>query len=379
MAQRQEMLTLSTIRFDLREISRHFAIPGDFLHGVPHGTGHINDTFAVTFSQGGTPVRYILQRVNHAIFKNVPGLMENVARVTRHGAAKLAAAGERDASRRCLTLIPARDGTTFHIDAAGNFWRSYVFIERAQTYDVIETADQARAAAKAFGAFQRELADLPAPRLVETIPDFHNTRSRFAVLEDAIRRDPCNRAHEVRTEIAFAEARAGIVGTLVDLQSAGRLPERITHNDTKLNNVMLDDVTGEGVCVIDLDTVMPGLVLYDFGDMVRTAARPTAEDERDLSKVVASLPMFEALARGYLESAGDFLVPAEREHLVFSARLITFEIGIRFLTDYLLGDVYFKTHRPGHNLARCRVQFALARSLEEKEDAMQRIVERARG
>ncbi|MBP7275333.1 MAG: aminoglycoside phosphotransferase family protein [Kiritimatiellae bacterium] len=367
-------MTTSGKKYDLRAIAGAFQIPGDFAEAAPYGSGHINDTFAVTFRQGGTPVRYILQRINHNVFKQPEALMRNVERVCAHVRAKLETAGTPDASRRGLTLIPTRDGRSWHVDAQGNYWRAYIFIENATTYDQIETAGQAREAARAFGAFQCLLADLPAPRLADTIPNFHHTRSRFDDLRRAIEADSARRAAGARAEIDWALKNEAMVDVLLRAQAEGRIPERVTHNDTKLNNVMLDDQTSEGVCVIDLDTVMPGLTLYDFGDMCRTATRPTAEDETDLSKVEVQLDMFQALVEGYLSSAGAFLVPAERDHLVFSTRLITFEIGLRFLTDFLQGDVYFKTHRPGHNLDRCRVQFKMVESFERNEKEMNRIV-----
>jgi aminoglycoside phosphotransferase (APT) family kinase protein len=257
-----------------------------------------------------------------------------------------------------------------HIDADGNFWRAYHFIENARTYDSVQSPAQAFQAAKAFGEFQRMLADLPAPRLHDTIPDFHHTPKRFAALERAIAADVAGRAILAKPEIDFALARKSICGVLLD---AG-LPERVTHNDTKINNVMLDDDTGEGICVIDLDTVMPGLVLYDFGDMVRTATSPGPEDERDLSKVNLQFPLFEALARGYLTSAAGFLTKEEKKHLAFSGKLITFEIGLRFLTDYLSGDTYFKVHREGHNLDRCRTQFKMVASIEQQEEQMVKLI-----
>ena len=259
-------------------------------------------------------------------------------------------------------------------DDEGNWWRMYLFIEFARTYDIIENERQAYEAASAFARFQNRLADLPAPRLHETIPAFHNTLWRLKALDAAIAADVCGRKAEVAAEIAFVEERRAQCGRLLERQARGEIPERITHNDTKINNVMLDDVTGAGVCVIDLDTVMPGLALYDFGDMVRSATAAAKEDERDLSKVGSRIGMFEALARGYLSEAA-FLVPAEVDELVFSGRLITLTIGIRFLTDYLSGDVYFKTHRPGQNLDRCRTQLQMVRSMEAQADAMESIVQ----
>ncbi|HXF10563.1 MAG TPA: aminoglycoside phosphotransferase family protein, partial [Desulfuromonadaceae bacterium] len=323
------------LKHDVRAVVRHFRIAGEFVAAEPYGSGHINDTYCVTIEQGGTRVRYLLQRINHNIFKNPVALMENIERVTAHIGKKMA--GTRDFSRRVLTVLLARDGRPFHRDDQGNFWRAYIFIEKARTYDAVESTAQAFEAAKAFGNFQKCLADLPAPRLHETIPDFHHTPKRFAALEKAIKADVANRAIVAKAEIEFALKYKSIAGALLD----ANLPERVTHNDTKFNNVMLDDATGEGVCVIDLDTVMPGLVLYDFGDMMRTTTSPAKEDERDLSKVKMQFDMFEALLRGYLETA-DFLVPAEKRLLPFSGKLITFEVGIRFLADFLSGDTYFK-------------------------------------
>ena len=357
------------LKHDLRAVARHFQIAGEFLEAAPYGSGHINDTYCVVFNQGGTRVRYIFQRINHTIFKTPVALMENVQRVTAHLAAKVA--GEADASRRVLTLIPERSGAAFHRDDAGNVWRAYIFIEGARGYDAVENPAQALAAAKAFGRFAKLLADLPAPRLNDTIPDFHHSPKRFAALEKTIAADAVNRAKQARLEIEFALRHKAICSVLLD----AKLPERVTHNDTKFNNVLLDDATGEGICVNDLDTVMPGLALYDFGDMVRTTTSPAKEDERDLSKVTMQFPMFEALARGYLSSAAEFLTPAEKKFLPLSGKLITFEIGIRFLTDFLAGDTYFKVHRDGHNLDRCRTQFKLVESIEQQEDKMNQLVE----
>jgi Ser/Thr protein kinase RdoA (MazF antagonist) len=324
--------------------------------------------------QGGKSVRYVLQRINHNIFRNPDGLMRNVERVCRHTQAKLAQVGRADASRRALTLVPTRDGRGWYVDPHGNHWRCYVFVERATGHDVIRNADQAFQAAKAFGAFQALLADLPGDRLIETIPNFHHTPSRYAAFAAALAKDAHGRAKEAAPEIAFAQARAHEVGTIVEAMARGEIPERVTHNDTKLNNVLLDNESQEGICVIDLDTVMPGSALYDFGDLVRTSTSPAAEDETDLSKVTMQLPMFAALVQGYLASAGGFLTPRERELLPFAGKLITFEIGLRFLTDWLEGDVYFKVKRPRHNLDRLRTQFKLVESIEAQLPAMQALV-----
>ena len=354
---------------DLSAIIRAFDIPGEFVSAIPTGSGHINDSYCTTFQTAGQPTRYLLQRINHHIFGDPAALMQNIQRVTSHLATKLAA--EPDRHRRTLTLIPARDSRHWHTDPFGNHWRAYHFIENARAYDIVESPAQAYQAAKAFGRFQYLLADLPTPRLHDTLPNFHHTPKRFAALHRALTSDVANRAHLAHPEIEFALARQAFTSALLDAQ----LPERVTHNDTKFNNVMLDDHTGEAICVIDLDTVMPGHAPYDFGDMVRTTTSPAAEDEQDLSKVALQWAMFEALVRGYLASAGGFLTRAERSHLVTAGKLITLEQGIRFLTDYLTGDTYYRIHRPGQNLDRCRTQFELVASIEQQEDAMHRLVE----
>jgi hypothetical protein len=357
------------LRHDVAGVARQFQIWGEFLKAEPYGSGHINDTYCVFYNQAGTPMRYIFQRINHNVFKKPPELMENIQRVTLHLANKLA--GQNDFSRRMLSLVPVHDGRPFVCDKDGNYWRAYLFIEKARTYDAVESPAQAYEAAKAFGDFQKLLADLPLPRLHETIPDFHNTPKRFAALEATIADDVADRVKLAAAEIQFALEHKTMTSRLLDAD----LPERVTHNDTKFNNVMLDDATGEGICVIDLDTVMPGLALYDFGDMVRTTTSPAKEDELDLSKVKMQFLMFESLVKGYLASAGDFLTKAEKQQLVFSGKLITFEIGIRFLADFLAGDIYFKIHRPGHNLDRCRTQFKLVESIARQEEQMNKLME----
>jgi Ser/Thr protein kinase RdoA (MazF antagonist) len=354
---------------DPRAAATQFQFHGEVAEIAPHGNGHINDTYRVECHGAGAPMRYVLQHINRNVFRNPAAVMQNIERVTAHLGAQ--AAREPDAARRVLKLIPAQDGRNWHVDAEGGTWRAFQFIDGAHTYEAATSAGQAFQAARAFGRFQQQLANLPAPRLHDTIPDFHSTPRRFAALEQAIASDVKGRAILARPEIEFALARQPIAGVLLK----ANLPERITHNDTKFNNVLLDDATGEGICVIDLDTVMPGLALYDFGDMVRTTTSPAAEDEQDLSKVTMQFPLFEALVRGYLESAGGFLTAAEKKYLAFSGKLITFEIGIRFLADHLAGDTYFKVHREGHNLDRCRTQFKLVESIERQEEKMNGLVE----
>jgi Ser/Thr protein kinase RdoA (MazF antagonist) len=359
----------------MKYIIKQFQVFGDFISSERYGSGHINETYKVVMNVSGQPVLYLAQRINHNVFKNPALVQENIQRVTRHIASKLDS-NDPDASRKTLTLIPTLDNKTCYHAPDGSWWRIYLFITQAQTYDVLTSEDQAYVVGRAFATFQNQLADLPAPRLNETIPFFHHTVKRFEAFQSALQADAFNRAKEVKPEIDFLEKRASHYSRLLDLQAKGIIPERITHNDTKLNNVMLDDVTGAGICVIDLDTVMPGLVHYDFGDMCRTGTAATAEDERDLSKVESRIEMFRAIANGYC-SAATFLTPAEQAELAFSARLITLTIAIRFLTDYLSGDTYFHISRPGHNLDRCRVQQKMVLSMEEQSDAMEKIIQEA--
>ncbi|MBP5510327.1 MAG: aminoglycoside phosphotransferase family protein [Kiritimatiellae bacterium] len=357
---------------ELRSVVDRFQVYGDVLSIEPYGSGHINDTFRVTVDLAGNTVHYILQRINSEIFTDPAGLMQNITRVTRHLREKLAAERSPEPSRRTLTLVQTRDGG-YVLHEGANWWRVYLFIEKAKTYDVISSPESAFAAAQAFAAFQNQLADLPGARLNETIPAFHNIESRLALLDDAFAKDAAGRAGEVAAEMAFVQTRREEASRLLRLCAEGSIPERITHNDTKINNVMFDDTTNEGICVIDLDTVMPGLALYDFGDMVRTATAAAAEDETDLVKVESRFDLFEALVRGYCSRAA-FLTQAEKDNLAFSGRLITFTIGVRFLTDYLAGDVYFKTHRPGHNLDRARNQFKMVESQERQAERREALV-----
>ena len=357
----------------LRAIMEQFQVYGDFQSGELYGNGHINDTYRVLYHLAGRPVHYLLQRINHVIFKKPLEVQENIQRVTQHLLRGYREKGCADASRRTRVIIPTRRQELALHWEDGTWWRVFIFIEEVETVEVMQTPEQAFLVGQAFAGFQNQLADLPAPRLHETIPHFHNTVKRYEAFQAALHADAFNRAREVRPEIAFFEARAERCGRLLKRHEKGELPERITHNDTKLNNILLDTVTGEGVCVIDLDTVMPGLALYDFGDMCRTGTAAAAEDEQDLGKVRCRLEMFAALTRGYC-SAARFLVPAEKEELAFSAQLITLTIGLRFLTDFLSGDTYFRIHRPGHNLDRCRTQQQMVLSMERQADEMERLV-----
>lgn len=360
----------------LQEISKQFQIYGEILHAETFKIGHINETYSATYDQGGMRVRYIHQKINKSVFKNPPAVMKNVMRVTTHIRRRLEGQEARDITRRSLVVIPTRRGQPFYRSSDGEYWRTFVFIEGVQTFEAVQTPEQAFQAGRSFGEFQSLLVDLPGERLNETIPNFHNTRKRFAALQQAIEDDRYNRAVEARPEIEFALKHESVVDVILNAMAKGKIPERITHNDTKFNNVMLDTLTGEAKCVVDLDTVMPGCALYDFGDMVRTTTSPTLEDERDLSKVKMHMPTFKRLAQGYLSTAGEFLTRAEKSHLAFAGKLITFEIGIRFLTDFLSGDTYFRIHRPGHNLDRNRTQFKLVESIERQEAAMQQFVDR---
>ena len=363
---------------EFAEIANHFCFRGGLLTAEPVGSGHINDSYAAVFrAPGDEPHRYLLQRINHHVFRSPERLMQNIEGITEHIRNKVRAAGG-DPDREALTLVRTVDGGVLHRTPGGEYWRAALFIEGARTYEGARSLDQVYNAAQAFGTFQRMVSDFPAEQLHETIPDFHHTPKRFEAFVEAVQRDARNRARTVQAEIQFVEQRAADTSVLIDSLEAGTLPRRVTHNDYKFNNVMIDDETGQGICVIDLDTVMPGLSLYDFGDAARSGANSAAEDERDLSLVTVDLDIFEHLIAGYLDAAGEFLTAAEIETLPFSAKLMTLECGMRFLTDYLDGDRYFRIHRPGHNLDRCRTQFKLVRDFEAQLGAMERIVQRHR-
>ena len=352
-----------------------FPLPGDIKEIKLCKIGHINDTFVVRTVRNGHAHQFVMQRINREVFHRPRELMANIFRVTAFLKAKIQEEGG-DPARETLTMIPTREGDPYLITPQGEFWRSYYFIDGAHTYQRVASPRHLFEAARAFGRFIRLLDDFPAQELHETIPDFHHTPKRFQALLSAVEKDAYNRAYIARDLIAFAEARVERIGQVIDALASGEIPQRVTHNDTKFDNVLIDDVTGEGVCVVDLDTVMPGSALYDFGDFVRTGANTGAEDEQNLDRVSLSLDYFEAIARGFLQETSEILTPLEREWLPFGAWLLTFEVAMRFLTDYLNGDVYFRIHRPQHNLDRARAQFKLVADIEAKEDAMMAIISR---
>ncbi len=338
-----------------------------------YGSGHINDTFLVINTEKGTDKKYILQRMNHEIFKDVKGLMNNVSGVTAYLREIIIREGGNP-ERETLNLVSDVKGSLCYEDSMGCFWRVYLFIDEATTYNQVEKIEDFYQSAKAFGHFQNLLAGYPVEKLVETIPAFHDTPKRFETFLQAVEEDVCGRAASVQEEIKFVMDRKEEMGTVMNLQRAGKMPYRVTHNDTKLNNIMIDDVTGQAVCVIDLDTIMPGASVFDYGDSIRFGANTAAEDEKDLSKVTLSLELFEAYTKGFLEGCAGSLADVEVELLPMGAKLMTLECGMRFLTDYLQGDTYFKVHREGHNLDRCRTQFTLVKDMEAKWVQMAEIV-----
>lgn len=364
------------IDFNIEEIVSQFKYEGYFTESKICGSGHINETFEVAFiKDNGKPIRYILQRINTNIFKAPEKLMENIKNVTTYLKEKIIAVGGNP-ERETLSLIDTINGKTFYVSASGDYWRSYAFIEGAKTYQLVENLKHFYNAGKALGNFEQLLADFPAEKLHETIPDFHNTRKRYETFLEALSKDVMNRAKDVQKEIEFVLSRGDDTYVLVNLLKEGKLPLRVTHNDTKFNNVLIDDETGEGICVIDLDTIMQGLSLDDFGDSIRSGANPADEDERDLSKVCMDLELYEHFTRGFLEGINHSLTATELEYLPFAAKIITFECGIRFLTDHLNGDTYFSIHRENHNLDRARTQFKMVTDMEEKYDEMKAIVEK---
>lgn len=358
-----------------REAIESYQFAGELVDVRPYGSGHINDTYLVTLKEDGNEKKVILQRMNKNIFTKPVELMENVLGVTSYLRERIIENGGNP-DRETLNVIPTSEGKPYFVDSEGEYWRVYKFITGATSYDAVETPEDFYQSAVSFGNFQRLLAEYPAETLHETIEGFHDTKARFAVFKKAVEEDACGRAASVQKEIDFVLAHEDVANVFGDMLAKGELPLRVTHNDTKLNNIMIDDETRKGICVIDLDTVMPGLAMNDFGDSIRFGASTAAEDEQDLSKVSCDMGLFEIYTKGYIEGCGGRLTEKEIEMLPMGAKVMTFECGMRFLTDYLEGDHYFKIHREGHNLDRCRTQFKLVEDMEAKWDTMQEIVKK---
>ena len=357
----------------LYDLFRQFAVDGNLMEAAPYGSGYINDTYLGRYQTPQGERRYIHQRINHLVFRQPEKLMENLERVTRYAREQIEAAGG-DPLRETLNLVPTRAGESYIRTPEGEYWRTFLFIPGVITYDVLGEAQLAYSPARAFGAFLNMLDSLPGPRLHETIPDFHHTGKRFDAFLAAVQADSTGRCAECQPEIDFLLQREADAGVVVDLLASGDLPERVTHNDTKLNNVLVDEHSGQGICVIDLDTVMPGSLLYDFGDLIRMGTATAAEDETDLNRVTVDLDLFNWLTRGYLDAVRDILTPHEWELLAFGGRLITYEQAIRFLGDYLRGDVYYKIRYPRHNLDRARNQIKMLQEMERQRSAMEAII-----
>ena len=358
----------------LQDALAAFDFGGEIVGAVRYGSGHINDTFCVHTQPGEEPCRrFILQRISSAAFHHPDQVMSNIAGVTSYLGKAIAEAGG-DPSRETMTVLPTRDGKSFYSDSEGGAWRVYPFIEGTVCLQAAETPELFAASARTFGRFQRMLKDYPADTLYETIPHFHDTEDRLAKLKAAVAADATGRVKDVQPELDFVWKREADCSVALQALREGKLPLRVTHNDTKLNNVLIDRDSGEGICVIDLDTVMPGLSINDFGDSIRFGANHSAEDERDLSKVSFDLSLYEVYTQGFLEGAGGALTPAELDYLPWGAKLMTLECGIRFLTDYLEGDHYFRIHREGQNLDRCRTQFKLVSDMEKAWDDMAAVV-----
>ncbi len=356
-----------------QKIVEKFKVKGNFVSAAPYGNGHINDTKIIHTKDSDGEYTYILQKINKNVFKNPAELMENYVGVTEFIKKKIEAAGG-DTMREVLNVISAVDGKNYLCDEDGEFWRMLVFVSDNLSYDRVESPEQFYTCALAFGNFQYMLRDYPADTLFETIKDFHNTPERYNQLMRAIESDPLGRVAEVGEEIEFAKARLSFAETFERAYKEGRLPLRVTHNDTKLNNILFDAKTGKPLCVVDLDTIMPGYAMNDFGDSIRFGATTAAEDEADLSKVNFDINLFELYTKGFIEGVNGGLTETEIDFLPESAIMMTFECGMRFLADYINGDTYFKIHRPKQNLDRARNQFKLVSDMEKVLSEMHEIV-----
>lgn len=360
---------------EFSDILFNFAIDGEFVSCEPYGSGLINRTYVAVYNEGGRRVRYIVQRINTNLFKNVDGLMNNIKIVTEFNRAEIVKRGG-DPNRESLTLVPTENGGTYFRTEEGDCYRVYVFIENAKGYDVVEKPEHFYESAVAFGKFAMLLDRFDSSKLFEVLPDFHNTVKRFDNFRRSLEADKLNRAKDVKREIEFALEREKITHTIVDLLASGKMPSRVTHNDTKLNNVLIDTRTDKAVSVIDLDTMMPGSICYDFGDSIRFGCNPCLEDTPETEKVIFNMPLFETYTKGYLSVFGDTITDIERKNLPMGAILMTYECGIRFLTDYLDGDVYFRKTREGQNIDRTRTQFKLVSDMEKRYDEMLSAVEK---
>lgn len=363
--------------YNIHEIYSLFQTDGSFLSAETIGSGHIHDTIRIVTAEHEKD-DYIIQRLNNKVFKNIPELQNNIERVTVHLRNKLKQIPGSDIKRECLQLIPARDGKSWIQDKEGCYWRMYVYIPDHRTYDVVDNTDLAFEGGKATGRFQAMLSDMPGGPLFETIPFFHDIERRLDTFIATVRKDPVGRAGEVKEEIKMVLDRAEEMKTILRLGREGKIPLRITHNDTKFNNILLDH-NNKALCIIDLDTVMPGYVHYDFGDAIRTATNSAAEDEHDLSKVFMKIDLFTAYAEGYLSEAAETLNEVEKEYLAFAPKLITYTMAVRFLTDYIDGDNYYKIHHEHHNIQRARAQLKLVRSMEDHYGDMQGIIKKILG
>jgi len=358
--------------YNLKEIFERFTAEGTFLSGVTFGSGHIHDTFKIETAEKEKD-DYILQRLNNKIFKNIPELQNNIERVTVHLRNKLNEIPGSDVKRECLNLVISRDGKSWITDKDGNYWRMFIFIPNHRSYDLVDSPDKAFQGGRAIGRFQAMLSDMPGGPLFETIPKFHDIESRLNALNTKIAANPVGRVKNVSKELDQILTRAEEMKTILKLGREGKIPLRITHNDTKFNNILLDQ-NDKALCVIDLDTVMPGYVHYDFGDAIRTATNTATEDETDLSKVKMNINLFKAYSEGYLSEAGKTLNNVEKEYLAFAPKLITYIMAVRFLTDFIDGDNYYKIHHELHNLQRAKAQLKLVMSMEEQYVEMRKII-----
>ncbi len=360
--------------YDFNEIIKQFKLSGELLSCERYGEGHINETYLVTVLDQGKKVNYILQKINSNLFKDVDKLMNNIMLVTEFNRERILKRGGNP-DRESLSIVYALDGKPYYHGQDGYF-RVYKFITGAKAYQVVEKPEHFYQSAVAFGNFANLLAEFDATKLYEVLPNFHNTEKRFADFMATLEADPLGRASSVQKEIDFVLKRKNYCGRIVNLLESGKMPVKVTHNDTKLNNVMLDEVTGKPVAVIDLDTIMPGSICYDFGDSIRFGCNPCAEDEKDLSKVIFNIDLFEQYAKGYLSAVGAGATQIEKDNLAFGAILMTYECGMRFLADYIDGDHYFHTKREGQNLDRARTQFKLIEDMEACFDQMQAIIKK---